>query len=341
MGGGAYAIALLWWGGAGGGGLFGRRVMKLAAVVVTYDRIAQLKLTLGRLLAEPVDQVIVVDNGSVDGSREWLATVNDPRLTVIEAATNGGGAAGFETGLREAVARFDPDWTVIMDDDARPVPGALTRFREAPPEADAAAAAVIYPGGGICEMNRPWVNPFWHPGAFLRTRGGGRGAFQVPDAAYEPGRGVTRIDGASFVGLFLSRRAVELAGYPEGGLFIYGDDVLYTLTLSRKGGRTVMDPALVFEHDCGQAEPGQVWRPLWKVYYLHRNRWFVYRMAAGPLFFAPLIALMQARWRLAARRLGGDEAAVYRRLLDLALADARAGRRHRPHAEILALAEGR
>ena len=73
--------------------------MRLAAVVVTYNRLAHLKLTLARLLAEPVDHVIVVDNGSDDGSRNWLAVQTDLRLHVIEAAENGGGAAGFETGL--------------------------------------------------------------------------------------------------------------------------------------------------------------------------------------------------------------------------------------------------
>jgi rhamnopyranosyl-N-acetylglucosaminyl-diphospho-decaprenol beta-1,3/1,4-galactofuranosyltransferase len=160
----------------------------------------------------------------------------------------------------------------------------------------------------------------------------------VADGAYRADAGVTAIDGASFVGLFLSRRAIRLAGYPEGGLFIYGDDVLYTLTLAQKGGRVVLDPAIVFEHDCMQAEPGQVWRPFWKTYYLHRNRWFVYRKAAGPVLFWPLIAGMVLKWKRAARGLHREDAAIYNRLLSLALRDARAGRRHRPHAEVMALA---
>ncbi len=311
--------------------------MKLAAVVVTYNRIDHLRRTVARLLPEPVDHLIVVDNGSTDGSREWLARLEDGRVKVLLPGENGGGAAGFETGLRAAVALFDPDWTVIMDDDARPVPGALTRFRAFLPQADGLAAAVMYPAGGICEMNRPWVNPFWHGGAFVRTLMGGRRAFHLGDAAYGAGA-VCPIDGASFVGLFLSRRAIQLAGYPEGGLFIYGDDVLYTLTLAKRGGKIVFDPAVRFEHDCVQADPGRVWRPLWKTYYLHRNRWFVYRLAAGPVLFRPLIAVLAARWRRAAIRLPADDAVIYGKLLTLALQDARAGRRHRPHAEILAIA---
>ncbi len=314
----------------------GPAVGGLAAVVVTYNRLAQLQATVVRLLGEPLDHLIVVDNGSTDGSRDWLRGQGDPRLTVIEPPANGGGAAGFEIGLRAAMAQFDPDWCVIMDDDARPHTGALAHFRKSPPWADAVAAAVVYPNGGICEMNRPWVNPLWHLGAFFRTLTGGRQAFHLADPAYAAAV-PSPIDGASFVGLFLSRRAIELAGYPEGGLFVYGDDVLYTLTLTQKGGHILFDPSLIFEHDCAQAPPGQVWRPLWKTYYLHRNRWFVYRRAAGPILFWPLIALMIPKWRRAGRDLPRDEADAYRRLLSLALRDAWAGRRHRPHGEILAM----
>ena len=97
---------------------------------------------------------------------------------------------------------------------------------------------------------------------------------------------------------------------------------------------------LVFEHDCAQAAPGRVWRPLWKTYYLHRNRWFVYRLAAGPILFWPLIALMLPKWHLNGRGLPEDEAEIYRKLLQLAVLDAKLGRRHRPHAEILKIAEG-
>ncbi|WP_374328265.1 glycosyltransferase, partial [Paracoccus pantotrophus] len=54
----------------------------IAAVVVTFNRLAHLEKTLARLLAEPLDHVVVVENGSTDGTREWLAGQGDPRLVV-------------------------------------------------------------------------------------------------------------------------------------------------------------------------------------------------------------------------------------------------------------------
>ncbi|MDZ4095727.1 MAG: glycosyltransferase [Paracoccaceae bacterium] len=324
-----------------------RTAMRLAAVVVTYNRLAHLKLTLARLLAEPVDHVIVVDNGSDDGSRNWLAVQTDLRLHVIEAAENGGGAAGFETGLQAAFDWFDPDWCVIMDDDARPMPGALARFRALDcTDCAAVAAAVRYPQGGVCDMNRPWSNPFAHAGIFLRSvLGGGRMGFHLSDQAYQTGpdtAGVLlAVDGASFVGLFLSRAAVQRVGYPDGRLFIYGDDVLYTLGLTRAGGRIVFAPAIRFEHDCSTLNaPGALFRPLWKTYYLHRNRWFVYRLAAGPVLFWPLIVLMMLKWLANARLLQGAERRLYLRLTRMAITDALCNRRWRPHAQIVAAAAG-
>ena len=104
---------------------------RLVAVVVTYNRLDKLKQTLARLLEAPagvLSAVVVVDNASTDGTADWLAAQGDPRLTVQRSEHNLGGAGGFETGLRLATERFDPDWMVVMDDDAHPAPGALEAF---------------------------------------------------------------------------------------------------------------------------------------------------------------------------------------------------------------------
>ena len=317
----------------------------VAAVVVTFNRLRHLKKTLARLLSEPLDHVVVVENGSTDGTRDWLAGQGDPRLVVIEMPGNGGGALGFEVGMREARLRLNPDWLVLMDDDARPSTGTITRFRQGLaaghwPGAEALAAAVRFPGGRICEMNRPWVNPFGRLSVFLRVlAGGGRAAFHIPDSAYDV-QAPRPLDGTSFVGFFVSRDGVARAGYPDGRLFIYGDDVLYSLGLTQAGGRLLFAPDLEFEHDCETQTAGAMPRPLWKVYYLHRNAWFVYRRVAGRLFFPPLMALMLPKWLSKGRLLPADERRICRRLIRLAVRDAFHGHLDRSHAEIMAWANG-
>ena len=312
----------------------------ICAIVVTYNRLEKLRRTVGRLLEEPLDHILIVENGSTDGSRNWLRGLSDPRLTVLEQTENGGGARGFEIGLREASARFDPDWCVVMDDDARPMPGAITAFRATLPRASGAVlAAVVYPDGRICEMNRPWRNPFWHADTFRDTfvKLGGRRAFHIPDAAFVADRPMP-VDGGSFVGQFIPRAALAGCGYPDGRMFIYGDDVHYTLRLARAGFANAFDPRIRFEHECATALHGAAMRPYWKTYYHHRNLFLVYRLAVGPVLFWPLMAALLPRWLLKGGELPRPERRLYRGLIRQAIGDALRGKLDRSHAEIRAAA---
>jgi rhamnopyranosyl-N-acetylglucosaminyl-diphospho-decaprenol beta-1,3/1,4-galactofuranosyltransferase len=310
-------------------------VLRLVAIVVTYNRLDHLRRTVARLLDEGPDAVLVVDNASDDGTAAWLADQPDPRLSVLRLAENAGGAGGFEAGLAEAGRRFDPDWCVLMDDDARPRPGALARFRKvatAPPGAagdlpGVIAAAVEYPDGQLCEMNRVSRNPFWHLPVLLQTltRGGRRG-FHLPDAAFAPDAPPARIDVASFVGFFVSRAAIARGGLPDGGLFIYGDDVIYSLRLRKAGVGIVLHPAIRFEHDCATVGAGLETRPLWKVYYLCRNGVYLAREAAGRLLFPLALLWYLGVWLRKTKHYDKDERPLYRALLWAGLRDGLLGR---------------
>lgn len=313
----------------------------LAAVVVTYNRCDKLSVTLSRLFETPPDilsHVVVVDNASSDETPAWLAAQTEPRLHVVTLPVNSGGAGGFDAGMRYAQERLTPDWLVVMDDDAYPSVGTLERFHAVPRDAcDGWLAAVRYPQGEICDMNRPWRNPFWHRATFGEALLKGREGFHLGPQAYQADDPCP-VDGGSFVGLFLSRAAIETAGYPDPALFIYGDDVLYTLGLAARGGKLAFDPALRFEHDCYSIHGGaQVLRPLWKAYYFHRNLLQVYRKAAGP-FFWPAMAMILPKWWLRSR-LYGDEAPRFRRILRRAVADGLRQRNTLSHPEVLALTE--
>lgn len=311
---------------------------QLVAVVVTYNRLNKLQDTLERLCAASNDDltnIVVFNNASTDGTEVWLAQHRDPRLVIVNNEANLGGAGGFEQAMRYTSTHLDPDWIVLMDDDARPAPHCLHAFHNADrSKYDAYAAAVYYPDGTICDMNRPWVNPFASLTGMIKTLLKRRDGFHLPAAAYD---GTVRpIDGASFVGLFLSRSAIAKAGFPDGRLFIYGDDVLYTLHLTAQGGRITFDPSLRFEHDCSVVNAHDVLTPLWKVYYYHRNQIAVIRAAAGSVLFRPVLAMRQRGWRKRATDYGAN-ADTYRALMTLGISDGLAGNLARPHTEILDL----
>ena len=93
--------------------------MKITAVVVTYNRKELLKKVILSLKEIPMlTSVIVVNNGSTDGTEQWLA-----EQTGIETITqaNVGGSGGFYTGIKHAYEQ-GADWIWCMDDDVFPEP---------------------------------------------------------------------------------------------------------------------------------------------------------------------------------------------------------------------------
>lgn len=343
---------------------------RLVAVVVTHNRLAHLQRCLTALLASPTAQlaaVVVVDNASTDGTAAWLAgqltgqlteqavsdwplpdqpqpatqvpPPSDLRLDVLRLGVNTGGAGGFATGMAQALARHNPDWLLLLDDDAYPDAQALAGFHTADLDGwDGVTTAVTHLDGRICEMNRPTLNPFAHARVFWATlMGGGRAAFHLDAAAYASTQPIA-VDGASFVGFFVSRAAVDRVGLPDARLFLYGDDAIYTLRLSQSGGRIGFFPNLRFMHDSQTLGAGDGrFRPLWKAYYYHRNLLILYRMAAGWLFW-PVLAVVLPVWLWRARAHPGARR-TFLRLLGRAVRDGIARRTGLSHAQVLTLAK--
>ena len=291
--------------------------MRLLAVLVTFNRLAKLRPTLGRLLAEPaLSGVIVVDNASGDGTGDWLReeAARHGRLDVLTLADNLGGAGGFHAGLARALARKDWDHVLLQDDDAWPSDGCLARYVAQTPAAEVLAAAVYFPDGRVCDMNRPRRVPFLSPLAVLRQRG-----MAVPDSAY--GGPAVPVDMSSFVGLFLSRAAVEAVGLPDPAFFLYGDDWDYTLRLRKAGFRILFDPALPYTHDCASLKAADApYARLWQWYYSCRNALILQRKMLGPLAI-PLRWLRLRQWRRQCDRY--PDPAQARAALALAVRDAR------------------
>lgn len=311
---------------------------RLVAIVATHRRLADLRRTLAALLAAPAADlaaVVVVDNASDDGTGAWLATQTEPRLHVLTLPRNLGGAGGFEAGMRQAMAALSPDWLLIMDDDSRPEAEALATFQRLDLSGyDGVAAAVRCPDGNLADMNRPTFNPFWHKRILMRALlGGGRGAFHLGESDFHR-PGLRPIDGASFVGFFVRARVVAEAGYPDPRLFLYGDDAIYTMGLTRAGYRLGFAPEVRFVHACTTYSPADPrLRPLWKAYYYHRNLLILYRTAAG-IFFYPVLCLYLPRWLYRLRHHGGERRR-FLGLFGLALRDGLRGQTSRPHDEVL------
>ena len=96
---------------------------KVAAVLLAYNRREAVEEVLGRLFDLPVDEVIVVDNGT-DGTGDAVRATARPGVHVIDPGGNVG-IAGRNAGARAATCEL----IVFLDDDSYPLSGAIEALR--------------------------------------------------------------------------------------------------------------------------------------------------------------------------------------------------------------------
>jgi glycosyltransferase involved in cell wall biosynthesis len=94
----------------------GTRPMKLSVVMPVYNEEATLREVVARVLAVPLDlELICVDDGSSDGSREILAELAaaHPQIRVSLQPKNTGKGAALRLGIQQATG----DFVLIQDSD--------------------------------------------------------------------------------------------------------------------------------------------------------------------------------------------------------------------------------
>ena len=139
-----------------------RRTPTTTVVIPTHNRVELLRLTSQSALAqEDVEvEVVVVDEGSSDGTQDWLAGLADPRLKVIRHDKPQGVARARNAGLAVATG----EWVGFLDDDDLWAPGKLRAQLAA---AAAQSADFVYSGSVWTDLRRRAIhsNAVPHPAA--------------------------------------------------------------------------------------------------------------------------------------------------------------------------------
>lgn len=94
--------------------------MLFSIVIPTYNRLSQLKLALQSIFNQDLDdyEVIVVDDGSTDGTEQYLKSLATPKLKLIRQNNKGPATArnaGIEIAQGKYIAFTDDDCTVPVN----------------------------------------------------------------------------------------------------------------------------------------------------------------------------------------------------------------------------------
>ncbi len=258
---------------------------RIVAVVVTFNRLTLLQRLVARLREVPeVDEILVVDNASGDGTGEWLASSTD--VTVHAMDRNRGGAGGFRAGLAAALER-GAELVWLMDDDGLPELGCLTRLLEHRGELDFWGPVVV----DEADHDR-LVFPIRLPGRAAVVHA-------MADVRRAARDGLIRDVVIPFNGVLVTRELVDRIGLVREEFFIWGDDHEYRLRAERAGARiaTVVD-AVVHHPSVGElGTPMAFGRTTYnhspsdlKHYCMARNNLVNLREYRGPLHAAAFVA---------------------------------------------------
>jgi GT2 family glycosyltransferase len=242
----------------------------VAVVVPNFNGEAVLGACLDAIEAQTLaaDEVLVVDNGSTDGSLELLRARG---VRVLELGRN----HGFAGGSNRGVAATGAPWVAVLNSDARPAPDWLERLRAVPQRDDVwqLGGVLVSPSTGLVES----AGDHWSERGYAYKLGSGLRPDQLPDAPYE----VFAAPGAA--PLFRRDRFEALGGYEER-FFLYYEDVDLAFRALLRGWRAIVEPAARIEHDLG----GSGTRPLVRFHVARNQVWTAVRCTPrlAPRFLA-------------------------------------------------------
>ena len=174
--------------------------------------------------------VVVVDNGSTDGSPQLIAPLLEaPWGELIQAGCNLGFTGGANLGLRLALER-GTDYAFLLNNDATVAPdciATLVQEAERRPEIGLVGPKIVWAG----EQGRIWsagMSVAWHRATIASHRG-------EPDSGRFDGSRV--VQGLSGCALLTKRAVLERVGLLDERYFAYYEELDWCLRARRAGFR--------------------------------------------------------------------------------------------------------
>ena len=248
--------------------------------VLTYNRRELALRCIKALLAQThkLKSIIVIDNGSTDGTGEALAALNHPALHIVRIEENIGAARGFTYLLDYAYNKANVDWAYMMDDDVICEPTAVEELVAAyernftAPEQVGFLVSQAVDGEGRAN-NVPHID--------TRPRRAG----ECPDWGLYLDQGSVGVRGSPMSGMLMPRTTFDDFGNLQSAFVIWGEDLEYTLRITEQRPGLIIGRSKIVHL---RAQTGDISiflendkKRVPNFYYLYRNQLYVRRRYMG------------------------------------------------------------
>ncbi|MBU2786954.1 glycosyltransferase [Acidithiobacillus sp. VAN18-1] len=209
------------------------------AIVVTYNRKKLLHKCVDAILSQtlPVDKLLLIDNASTDGTKEFLmdlGTLANPLIEYVRLSRNTGAAGGFHEGLKRA---YDAGygWFWLMDDDGVPDADCLKNLLDKIPE------NVVISPMSLREDDHKYLS--------IPVGVGGKVLFNRSDLlSFKDENGNIFGWSCFYHGTLISRKVLEKSGLPKPELFLWGDEEEYQMRMKNSGFSLCTQVTALFFH---------------------------------------------------------------------------------------------
>jgi rhamnosyltransferase len=243
--------------------------LDVAAVTVAFNAGHLLPHHIDALLRQtrPLQEIIVVDNASSDGTSALLAE-RYPQVTVLRMPENLGAAGGWAAGLSYAAIEKGHDWVWTFDQDSVPESNALETLLAGLQELDGREKDVgmVVPVAVHRETATQYHPLLWRDGF-------------VKPSTEQTRQPIWFADVAIASGSLVLREVIYEVGVPRADFFMDISDFEYCLRIRSRGYRIAVISRAEMSHEIGNTRevglPGykRSWinQPPFREYYISRN----------------------------------------------------------------------
>jgi len=226
----------------------------LSVIIVNYNGGELFDRCMASLYSHPPCssmEVIVLDNGSTDGSTERIEQ-NFTKVIMVRLSANIGLAKAFNEGIRRSSGRY----IMSLDNDTELLDGsldALIKFLDSQPQVGAVGARLLNPDLSIQQTARRFPHPLnalfgrrslltkWFPNNPISKR------YLMPE--FEASQQPYRVDWVSTAALVVRRKVFDQIGGLDEGFFVYWVDADWCYRINQAGWEIHCVPASQIIHN--------------------------------------------------------------------------------------------